>query len=161
MSPLTDPFSIPTPLRSFSLSIWNANGLRASTIHDVLSHVLHTDVLFVTETWLTSGFLPVEWSQYHLYGKKLINANNRGSGGVSALISPHCQLSVSQLPSLNAYTLSLKIDKVNVHCVYFPPSVSNDLVLFALQQIPLHSDSIICGDFNACGDLSLLLIKYK
>lgn len=31
-----------------SLSLWNANGLRTSVVHDVLSHVLNTHVLLVT-----------------------------------------------------------------------------------------------------------------
>jgi hypothetical protein len=90
-----------------------------------------------------------------LYGTKVVNANNRGSGGVSALISPNCPFSVSQLLSFNAYTLSIKVDKVNVHCVYFPPSLSNDLVLSSLRSLPMHADTIICGDFNArLGDLT-------
>lgn len=136
-------------VRSFSLALWNANGLRAATIHDVLSHVLHCDILFVTETWLTSGLIPTDWSQYHLYGTPVVNANNRGSGGVTALISPHCPFTVSQLPSYNAHTLSLKVGTVNVHCVYFPPSLSRDLVLSSLNTLSLSSDTIICGDFNA------------
>ena len=137
------------PSHSFYLSLFNANGLSQSTVHDVLSHSARSDVLFVTETWLTAGYLPVNWSQYHLYGSKVVGANNRGQGGITALISPHCPHTISQLPSLNAYTLSLKIGAVNVHCVYFPPSISDDLVISSLKHIPLHSDTIICGDFNA------------
>ena len=91
----------------------------------------------------------MNWSQYHLYGSKVVGANNRGQGGISALISPHCPHIVSPLPSLNAYTLSMKIGAVNVHCVYFPPSISDDLVISSLKQIPLGSDTIICGDFNS------------
>jgi hypothetical protein len=143
------------PVRSFSLALWNANGLRVTTIHDVLSHALSCDILLITETWLTSGLIPTDWSQYHLYGQTVTNANGRGSGGVTALISPHCPFTVSQLPSYNAYTLSIKVDKVNVHCVYFPPSLSRDLVLSSLNSLPLHSDTIICGDFNArLGDVT-------
>jgi hypothetical protein len=144
-----------TPVRSFSLALWNANGLRVTTIHDVLSHALSCDILLITETWLTSGLIPTDWSQYHLYGQTVTNANGRGSGGVTALISPHCPFTVSQLPSYNAYTLSIKVDKVNVHCVYFPPSLSRDLVLSSLNSLPLHTDTIICGDFNArLGDVT-------
>ncbi|KAI8636571.1 hypothetical protein BD408DRAFT_437811 [Parasitella parasitica] len=80
----------------------------ASDIPDVISHVLSTHVLFVTETWLTSGSYPIDWSQFHLYGSKVPGAFNRGSGGVSALVSPFCPFPVSQLPSYNPHTLSLK-----------------------------------------------------
>lgn len=137
------------PSQSFSLSLWNANGLRATTIHGVLSHVLSTDILLITETWLTSGFLPVNWSQYHLYGAKVANAHNRGSGGISALVSPYCPYPVTQLASPNAHTLSLKIGTITVHCVYFSPRLSRDLVLHCLRSLPLNHDTILCGDFNA------------
>lgn len=138
------------PLCPFSLSLWNANGLRATTISDVLSHV-NTSILFITESWLTSGYLPCNWSQYHLYGRKVLDCNGRGSGGVSALVSPYCPFPVSQLPSPNAYTLSIKIGTVNVHCVYFPPTLARELIKAALRSIPipLGSDTILCGDFNA------------
>ncbi|KAG2191511.1 hypothetical protein INT47_011396 [Mucor saturninus] len=129
--------------------LWNANGLRATTIQDVLSHVTNSDLLFITETWLTAGYLPANWSQYHLYGTLVSNGNSRGSGGVSCFVSPQCPIPVTQLPSPNAYTLSMKIDSVNVHCSYFPPSLSRELVLSALRSIPLGSDTILCGDFNA------------
>ena len=133
----------------FSLGLWNANGLRASVVHDVLSHALSVDVLLVTETWLTAGFFPTDWAQFHLYGKKLSNAHNRGSGGVTAFVSPSCSHQVVQLPSYNPYTLSLKVGSLNVHCAYLPPSLSTATVLSALRSIPLNKDTILCGDFNA------------
>ncbi|KAG2190861.1 hypothetical protein INT47_011781, partial [Mucor saturninus] len=136
-------------LRAFSFSLWNANGLRATTIQDILPHVTNSDLLFITETWLTAGYLPANWSQYHLYGTLVSNGNGRGSGGVSCFVSPHCPILVTQLPSPNAYTLSIKIGSVNVHCAYFPPNLSRELVLSALRSIPLGSDTILCGDFNA------------
>ena len=132
-----------------SLSLWNANGLKQSTVHDVLSHVLDTHVLLITETWLTSGSFPTDWSQYHLYGSKVPGAFNRGSGGITAFVSPSCPFSVSQLPSYNPHTLSLKVGTLTVHCVYFPPPLSSDKVLSALSSLPMTRDTIICGDFNA------------
>jgi hypothetical protein len=139
------------PIHSFhvSLSLWNANGLRQSTVHDVLSHVLDTHVLFVTETWLLSGSFPSDWSQFHLYGTKVPGAFGRGSGGVSAFVSPSCPFIISQLPSYNPHTLSLKVGTLTVHCVYLPPSLSSDKVLSILHSLPLTSDTILCGDFNA------------
>ena len=137
------------PVSSFSFSLWNANGLRQSTVHDVLSHAMNTHVLLVTETWLTSGSFPTDWTQYHLYGSKVLGAFNRGSGGITAFVSPSCPFSVSQLPSYNAHTLSLKVGNLTVHCVYLPPPLSSDQVLSLLYSLPTTSDTIICGDFNA------------
>jgi hypothetical protein len=137
-------------LQSFSISLWNANGLRITTIQDSLSHVLDTNIFFITETWLTPPMLiPTNWPQFHLYGSKVDNANNRGSGGVTALVNPDCPYSVTQLPSPNAYTLSLKIGSLRIHCMYLPPSLRLDHVFDILNSIPLLSDTIICGDLNA------------
>ncbi|KAF1801394.1 hypothetical protein FB192DRAFT_1473877, partial [Mucor lusitanicus] len=141
--------NVPVPPVNVSLSFWNANGLRQSTVHDVLSHVGSTQVLLVTETWLTSGSFPSNWTQYHLYGSKVPGAFNRGSGGITAFASPSCPFSVSQLPSYNAHTLSLKVGNLTVHCVYLPPPLSSDQVLSLLRSLPVTSDTIICGDFNA------------
>lgn len=136
--------------QSLSLSLWNANGLRVTTIQDSLSHVLNSDIFFITETWLTPPMvIPTDWTQYHIYGSKVAKANNRGSGGVAALVNPHCRYPVSQLPSPNSYTLSLKIGALRVHCVYLPPSLRLDHVFDILNSIPLLPDTIICGDFNA------------
>ncbi|KAI8646048.1 hypothetical protein BD408DRAFT_455940, partial [Parasitella parasitica] len=132
-----------------SLSLWNANGLRQTTVHDVISHILDTHVLFVTETWLISGSYPIDWSQYHLYGSKVPGAFNRGSGGISAFVSPSCPFMVSQLPSYNPHTLSLKVGTLTVHCVYLPPPLSSDRVLSTLNSLPLTRDTVLCGDFNA------------
>ncbi|KAK4510247.1 histone acetyltransferase 1 [Mucor velutinosus] len=110
---------------------------------------MNTHVLLVTETWLTSGSFPTNWSQFHLYGSKVPGAFNRGSGGITAFVSPSCPFSVSQLPSYNAHTLSLKVGTLTVHCVYLPPPLSSDKVLSLLRSLPVTSDTILCGDFNA------------
>ncbi|KAI9309943.1 hypothetical protein BX666DRAFT_2100201 [Dichotomocladium elegans] len=144
------PSSSPSVLSSLRLALWNANGLRATTVHDVLSHSRDAaDVLFITETWLTSGLLPTNWSQYHLYGKPVVNAHGRGSAGICCLVSPSCPFLVHQLPSYNAHTLSMKIGRVTVHCLYLPPSLSSELALSVLNSLPLSSDTVLCGDFNA------------
>ncbi|KAL9536515.1 hypothetical protein MBANPS3_012599, partial [Mucor bainieri] len=141
--------NVPVPPVFFSLSLWNANGLRQSTAHDVITHAANSHVLLVTETWLTSGSFPIDWSQYHLYGSKVPGAFNRGSGGVTAFVSPSCPHSVYQLPSYNPHTLSLRVGALTVHCVYLPPPLSPDKVLSVLNSLPLTRDTILCGDFNA------------
>lgn len=136
-------------LQPYTISLWNANGLRLTTIQDSLSYVRSSHILFITETWLTPPMLlPTNWSQFHLYGTKIAKAN-RGKGGIVALVNPSCPLQVTLLPSPNAHTLSIKIGVLRVHCVYLPPSFKNDQVLEALESIPRGPNTIICGDFNA------------
>lgn len=73
-------------LPSFRISLWNANGLGTTVIHDVLSHCMSSDVLFITETWLLHpSRLPTNWDQYHLYGVP-VRSTKRGSMGVSCLV---------------------------------------------------------------------------
>ncbi|KAG0904671.1 hypothetical protein G6F33_012753 [Rhizopus arrhizus] len=138
-----------------SISLWNANGLRTTTVHEVLSHCLSSTLLFITETWLLSpSLLPTDWMQYHVYGVPVPSAN-RGSMGVTALVSPSCPFPVSQLPSPNRYTLSLKVGPFRIHCLYAPPSLSTADFMNVLSSIPSLPNSFICGDFNArLGDLT-------
>ncbi|GAA5817081.1 hypothetical protein MFLAVUS_010619 [Mucor flavus] len=133
----------------YTFSLWNANGLRLTTIQDSLSYVLSSHIFFITETWLTPPMLiPTDWPQFHLYGTKVAKAN-RGMGGVAALVNPSCPYQVTLLPSPNAYTLSLKVGVFRVHYVYLPPSLKNAQFLDVLESIPLVPNTIICGDFNA------------
>ncbi|KAH8555647.1 hypothetical protein BGW37DRAFT_478032 [Umbelopsis sp. PMI_123] len=54
---------------SFTIGLWNVNGLQASSIDDVLQHCHSFDLLFITETWLlTPSRLPTTWTQFHNYG---------------------------------------------------------------------------------------------
>ena len=142
-------------VQHLSISLWNANGLRTTTVHEVISHCFSSSLLFITETWLLSpSLLPTDWLQYHVYGVPVASAN-RGSMGVTALVNPSCPFPISQLPSPNRYTLSLKVGPFRIHCVYAPPSLSNPDFLSVLSSIPSLPNTILCGDFNArLGDLT-------
>ncbi|KAG0941712.1 hypothetical protein G6F29_002874 [Rhizopus arrhizus] len=141
--------------RGDTVILWNANGLRTTTVHEVLSHCLCSTLLFITEAWLLSpSLLPTDWMQYHVYGVPVPSAN-RGSMGVTALVSPSCLFPVSQLPSPNQYTLSLNVGPFRIHCLYVPPPLSNFEFVNVLSSIPSLRNSFICGDFNArLGDLT-------
>ena len=135
---------------SISVGLWNANGIGSTITSDVLQHCSSFHFLFITETWLLpSSRLPTNWSQFHLYGTPVPGARNRGSGGVSCLVSPSCPFPVYQLPSPNAYTLSLKVGSLRIHCLYVSPSLPTDVFSSVLSSIPLHPNTLICGDFNA------------
>lgn len=134
----------------FSISLWNANGLKATTIHDVLTHSLFSDMLIITESWLSSPMqLPTDWQQFHLYGQKVANANNRGKGGIAVLFNPLTQHPVIQIPSPHELVISFKLGDLRIHCTYLPPSMHNDQVFDVFHSIPLLPNTIICGDINA------------
>jgi hypothetical protein len=134
---------------SFTIGIWNANGLQASSVDDALQHCHSFDILFITETWLLPpSRLPTTWTQFHNYGVPTVG-NFRGTLGITALISPSCTLPIIPLPSTCKYLLSFRISTVTIVCCYFPPSLDDDTVFSILGSIPLVQDTIICGDFNA------------
>lgn len=141
---------------SVRLGLWNANGLSASTIHDILRLCSSTHVVFITETWLlpSSGRLNTSWSQFHTYGVP-VEGSYRGSQGVSALVSPSCPVPVVQVPLNSKYALGLRVGRsLHVICLYLPPTLPSDEVLQVLESLPLLEDTILCGDLNArLGDL--------
>lgn len=134
---------------NLTIGLWNANGLQATAIDDVLQHSHSFDLLFITETWLLPPVrLPTTWKQHHNYGRP-VQGNFRGSMGISLLVSPSSSLDVTPLPILNEYMLAVRLHSFTIVCCYFPPSLPNDTVLSYLESIPLTSETIICGDFNA------------
>lgn len=138
------PFTTNNPSSPFRISLWNANGLGTTVIHDVLSHCASTDVLFITETWLLHPTrLPTDWDQYHLYGTP-VQSTFRGLMGVACLVSPECKLPVTQLPSPNNYTLLMKIGALHVLCLYLPPSLSQSAVDSILSALPIHYPNEQC-----------------
>src|SRR6478735_8035449 len=51
------------------IGLWNANGLQATTVDDLLRHCQSFSLIFITETWLLPpARLPTSWQQFHLYG---------------------------------------------------------------------------------------------
>lgn len=134
----------------FNISLWNARGLKDTTVHDVITHISTSYVLFITESWYYSPMrLPIDWPQFHVYGTKVKRGNNRGEAGICALVNPLCPYPIIQLPSLNNYTLSLKVGGLRIHCLYLPPLMHNDQVFEILESIPLLPNTILCGDLNA------------
>lgn len=134
----------------FMISLWNARGLKELTVHDVLSHVQKSYVLFITETWIYSpSKLPTNWKEFHALGRRVKGGKNRGEEGICALINPSCPYRVIQLPSFNNYVLSIKVGDIRFHCFYLPPSMPDDQVFTILDSTPLLPNTFLLGDFNA------------
>ncbi|KAG1616379.1 hypothetical protein G6F45_012286 [Rhizopus arrhizus] len=141
---ISSPSSLP-----LTINLWNANGLQATTVDDLLRHCQSFSLIFITETWLLPpNKIRTPWPQFHLYGTP-VDGNFRGSQGVSALVSPSFPLSVMQFPVHTKYTLGLQVGRsLRLICLYLPPSLTDDEVSAALDVLPLTQDTIICGDLN-------------
>ena len=133
-----------------TIGLWNANGLQASTVDDLLRHCQSFSLVFITETWLLPPHrIRTAWSQYNVYGSRVPNSF-RGSQGVSALVSPRCPMAVVQFPIHTKHGLGLRLGRsLRLICLYLPPSLSHDEVSAALVSLPTSDDTIICGDLNA------------
>lgn len=143
---------------TIDITIWNANGLRKQAIDSILTYTPTSSILFITETWLLPpNKYPTPWKQYHTYGRIPHPNSRRASMGISLLVNPDCPYHVYHLPDLDSplapYHLSCTIADILVHCVYLPPSISDNQALEILQNLPTNtpttSRTIYCGDFNA------------
>lgn len=136
--------------KTLSIGLWNANGLSATTINDVLRHCSSIDIFLITETWLLAPKrIYTSWQQFHLYGQQ-VEGGYRGSQGVSALISPSCPFPVSTFPLKTKYALGLQIGRsLRIICLYLPPLLDPETINTTLSALPLTHKTIICGDFNA------------
>ena len=136
-------------MNRFKIGVWNANGLQATTINDILQHCHSLHMLFITETWfLHPSRIPTAWQQHHIYGTP-VAGNYRGSMGICALISPNCPYPVRQVAIHNRYTIGFAIRNIQIRCLYLPPSIPDEEAIEVIRSIPLQQDMIICGDLNA------------
>ncbi|KAI9468872.1 MAG: hypothetical protein EXX96DRAFT_612576 [Benjaminiella poitrasii] len=140
-------------MRTLNIACINANGrLRQEAIDSVLYHSSHTDLLFITETWLApSTSLPTHWAQYHIYGSPVIHSH-RHQMGISLFINPsftYTKLYVDTQTS--PYYMICHLDSLKIYCFYLPPhpSFPNASVMSLLESVPLTPNTIFCGDFNA------------
>jgi hypothetical protein len=116
-----------------------------------------TDILIITETWLLStppsrSKYPTNWTQHHLYGPPL--SQHLGSRGITILIHPDIHFPITFLPAHHNIDnhLSFTIGTFTFHCLYLPPSLSDENAITILQHLPRPSSTtttIFCGDFNA------------
>ncbi|KAK4522115.1 uncharacterized protein ATC70_004654 [Mucor velutinosus] len=154
LAPVINSASQLTPL---TIGLWNARGLRDTTIDDVLRYCQSFSVLFITETWLNRHpiRLPTNWQQFHLPGVT-VAGGGRGSRGITCLINPSCPLTAFQTPlpsALQEFALGIQLGReLRLICLYIPPEQADlytENVSSILNAIPLDHDTIICGDLNA------------
>ena len=142
-------------MNNINISLWNANGLQATSVSEILNYCEPNTLLFITETWLLPPTaLRTDWKQFHLYGIP-VQGNYRGQMGITALVHPSFPYPVTSIPMPNKFTLALKVGNLRAVCMYLPPSIADEEAIVALDTIPLLPDTIICGDLNArLGDIT-------
>jgi exonuclease III len=140
---------------NLTLTIWNANGLIRQAISTVTDALSTSDLVFITETWLLSPLrYPTPWAQYHTYGILAEGNGRRGQMGITLLVNPSFAYPVIHIPTASNYIFSCQVSCVLIHCLYLPPSLSDDEFLELLEGLPVQThasqtNTILCGDFNA------------
>ncbi|KAG1499865.1 hypothetical protein G6F47_013155 [Rhizopus delemar] len=110
---------------TLNMTIWNANGCARHTISAITDAMPNTTLLFMVETWLLSPLqYPTPWGQYHTYAIP-VEGNPRGQMGISLFVHPDCPYPVTHFPSTSPYVLSCQVSTLLIHCVYFPPALSD------------------------------------
>src|ERR1700751_5438660 len=103
---------------NLNIGIWNANGLQATAIDDILQYCDSLDILCITETWLLPpSRLPTTWVQHHLYGNP-VQGHYRGSNGVTILVSPSTPFAVIPVPMNNRFCLAVRAGPITIICAY-------------------------------------------
>ncbi|KAI7870881.1 Endonuclease/exonuclease/phosphatase, partial [Mucor mucedo] len=156
--------------KDLTITIWNANGLVRQETDHVTNNLFNSDLIFITETWLLPPLqlqTTKNWTQYHTFGSKAQGTKTwRGQRGISLLINPNCHYNVTHLHlfapehKYSQFIFSCQISDILIHCVYLPPSLSDEFALDLLESLPKtthHSqnNTIICGDFNARNSILL------
>lgn len=133
---------------TFNLAQLNASGIdRSPDEITKFCSSLNTDILLLTESYLTSGNLTTDWTQYHNYA--IIPPNmHRGHGGLSILIRPDFPFHVHKLATTNPYQLSITIDRYTIHSLYLPPRLSLSEYRSILHNLSIDPHTIILGDLN-------------
>ncbi|KAI8380020.1 endonuclease-reverse transcriptase-domain-containing protein, partial [Choanephora cucurbitarum] len=125
-----------------------------SAISTVTDYLYHSSLIFITETWLLPPLrFPTSWQQYHTYGQPVADSF-RGKMGISLLVNPTCPYPVTPLLSSSPYVFSCQVSTFLIHCVYAPPSLSDDEFMSLLLSLPSRThasqtNAFICGDLNA------------
>ena len=143
---------------TIDITTWNANGLRKQAIEPILTYTATSSILFITETlgYFRQTNTLQHRNQYRYLWPHSHPNSHRASMGISLLVNPDCPYHVYHLPDLDSpfapYHLSCTIADILVHCVYVPPSISDNQALEILQSLPTNtpttSRTIYCGDFN-------------
>ena len=135
-------------MNRLKIGSWNANGLQATTINDILQQCHSLQMLFITETWLlVPTSLPTTCKQYHQYGTA-VAGNYRGQMGITALVHPSFPYQILQTPTMNNHSLAFKLGNLQIICLYLlRPWMMTAIRI--LKTIPMEGPTLICGDLNA------------
>jgi hypothetical protein len=135
---------------NMNIGLFNARGLSANAIDDLLSYCQEFVLLFITETWLLpkQPDFPTHWRQHHCQAIEP-EGNFRGSAGICLLVNPSFPYTVDFLPSSSHYLLLASVGNLTLACTYLLPDWTFPECLNVLSQIPRTANTIICGDFNA------------
>jgi hypothetical protein len=74
--------------------------------------------------------------------------------GITLLVNPSCPYPVIPIPSGSPYVFSCQVSSLLIHCVYAPPSLTDDefmslITALPMQTHPSQKNAILCGDLNA------------
>lgn len=147
------------PSDQLKIALWNSRGDDKLTTQIITELYPFHDIIIITETWLLSPKrLLSNWTQYHTYASKVPNSHH-GQIGLTILINPNIEHTVTHLPTNSLYTNTIRINNTIIHGVYLPHPASPSNFSLSPTEVqalfdsllitgPTITQTIICGDFN-------------
>ncbi|KAI8071362.1 Endonuclease/exonuclease/phosphatase [Gongronella butleri] len=128
------------------IAFLNSLGL---ALDPLLSHCTRQkiDILILTESYRSSGTLPTDWHQHHLFARPNPSTNGQ-IPGVSILWRRDLPFHVHPLPPHAPHALSVRAGPHTITGVYYPPSLPNTAFREAIEKLPNDPFSITLGDWN-------------
>jgi len=133
---------------TLNIAYVNVQGLNSLTYQHISNYLLTNtyDLLITSETWFLSSILYTN-SPYFLgeSSRPLQLPGRRYNGGMLALASPSIKAAVTVFHK-SQYILGLAYNNIKFGFVYFPPSLSAEVIECELERLG-NVDNLI-GDFN-------------
>lgn len=140
-----------SPMNTLKIAYCNVRGLNDTCFDSIVSYIhnLHYDIVVVSETWFLNQH---RYKSHSFYLQESIPSNNthttrRQNGGLLLLASPTIANLIS-ITSVTQYSITITMTNSDerIGFVYFPPSLSNNIIQLELQAIG-QIDCLI-GDLN-------------
>ena len=140
-----------SPMTTLKIAYCNVRGLNDACFDSLVSYIHNSqyDIIVASETWFLNQH---RYKSHSFYLEESTPSKNsistrRQNGGLLLLASPTIANLISAT-SVTQYSITIEIINSNERLafVYFPPSLSNDIIQLELQAIgPINS---LIGDLN-------------
>lgn len=139
-----------SPMTTLKIAYCNVRGLNDTCFDSLISYIhnSHYDIIVASETWFLNQNRYKSHSFYLQESIPSINTSTRRQNGGLLLIASPTMADHISVTSVTQYSITIKIinSDERLAFVYFPPSLSNDIIQLELEALgPINC---LIGDLN-------------